>query len=227
MSKLWIFAPLLGWIITFIINMLPFLIGVSLFGGGSPSTNESTLVFVIALIVGLIISIYPWYLMIKRRTDHFNRERTLKAGIIELIQEKSHMTRVAVPTELATLNAVYMEANSEETDKNPIVWTLIAMVIPWIGMMFVLYFLMKDIYKHHNRDLAFMQHSGAALNRMGYTIVVPSWRVLPPRSFMLYFILSCCIPCFGLYWAYSIINDYNEHFTTQWQFEDQLVIAYQ
>ena len=59
---------------------------------------------------------------------------------------------------------------------------------------------------------------------MGKVVVNPSWKALPSRSFVLYFILSIVtLGIFEFYWSYVLIKDFNEHFKAQWQFEDSLM----
>lgn len=234
MSPLWILAQILGIIVML---LFPFIAGLAIFGIESnekvltdkekDTRGIGMLVFIIiGLIVGALIMIYPWYLLIKRRSEHFRRDILLREGIIDLLREKSTTTSANLNQEIATLSSLHAEACSVEEYKNPIVHIIIMIIIPWIGAMYVLYFLMKDIFAHHNKVIAFMQNTQNALNKLGFAIVAPTWKVLPSRSFAVYFILACCIPLFALYWQYTIIKDYNDHFKAQWQFEDQLPNVY-
>ncbi|UCE36297.1 MAG: zinc ribbon domain-containing protein [Thermoplasmata archaeon] len=234
MTPLWALAPLIAWIVMVAVI---FLILIAAYSGIDVDDTEEAekagedflWAFVITVAVGFAVFaavvLYPWYLMIKRRTTHFQRERHLREGIIELIGEKGAQG-VPVSTEMATLNSLHAEANSDEVERSPILNIIIMIILPWVGAMYVLYFLMKDIFKHHNRDIAIMQQTQAVAQKMGRAVVVPSWQSLPPRNFGVYLILSCCIPLFGIYWQWVIIKDYNDHFQTQWRFEDQLHVLY-
>jgi hypothetical protein len=55
------------------------------------------------------------------------------------------------------------------------------------------------------------------------TVILPSWKTLPERSFFIYLILTL-LTCglFLIYWYYVLIKDLNDHFGAQWQFEDQI-----
>ncbi len=225
MSPLWCLAPLLGMIVLWV-AMFFGMAGMFMF-----STDDDPalggVVAAVAIIVGIVVYIalvaYPWYLMIKRRSEHFKRDHLLMSGITEYLSQKSSEKNINMAQELATLNSITAEANSQEDDKSPVIYTIVALIVPVIGMYYVLYFLMKDIYAHHQRIAVFMQYSQMGLNKMGKNVVVPSWKTLPERSFLLYFILACICSPFGIYWMYTLIKDYNDHFKNQWQFEDQIL----
>jgi hypothetical protein len=234
MTPLWALAPLVAWIVIFVVMNIFLWAAITGMNVDDPQDAEEAaedfyyglmITIVVTIVIFAAIVLYPWYLMIKRRTDHFNRERLLREGIIELMAEKGRMG-VPVATEMATLNSLHAEANSEEVERSPVLNLIIMILIPWIGLMYVLYFLMKDIFKHHNRDIAIMQQTQSVAQKMQRAIVVPSWQALPTRNFGIYLILSCCIPFFGIYWQWVIIKDYNDHFQTQWRFEDQLHALY-
>ena len=233
MSPLWILWPIVAYIIVFLILFIMGGLLGSMFGdetSDEPQSDEKFFdelaaafgILILAIIIWGIILIYPWYLMIKRRTDHFQRESLLREGINEHFKEKSFQTGINLSQEIATIGSLNAEANAEEQPKSPVLYSILMIIIPYIGPLYVLYFLMKDIYIHHNRTIAVMQNTQSGANRLGLSIVAPTWKTLPSRTFILYLIISCCCPIFGLYWEYSIIKDYNEHFKAQAHFEDQL-----
>ncbi|MEI6797346.1 MAG: DUF4234 domain-containing protein, partial [Methanomassiliicoccales archaeon] len=60
--------------------------------------------------------------------------------------------------------------------------------------------------------------------QMGVNIMMPSWKTLPERSFVIYLVLTIVtLGLFMFYWVYVIIKDMNEHMKNQWAFEDQLL----
>ncbi len=219
LSPLWVLSPILGGIILFVTLFFSifFVLEHELFGGAA-----AVIMIIIGLVVYVFLIAYPWYLMIKRRTEHFKRDHLLMQGVIEYLAKKQSQSETDLNQELATLRSIYSEANFEEDEKSPILYTVLAIVIPWIGILYVLYFLMKDIYSHHQRITAFMENTRIASNKLGESIVVPSWKTLEERNFVIYFLISCFCTPFMYYWMYSIIKDYNEHFKNQWRFEDQM-----
>ncbi|MFO7791789.1 MAG: hypothetical protein R6W73_02260 [Candidatus Saliniplasma sp.] len=219
MSPLWVLSPLLGGAILGIALFISFsfLFTEQILGG-----TAAFIMIGVGIIAWAFFVAYPWYLMIKRRTKHFKRDHLLMEGVIEYFEEKQSQSEVDLTQELATLRSILAESLSEESEKNPILYTILALVIPWIGILYVLYFLMKDIYSHHQRVAAFMENTRIASNKLGKSLVVPSWKTLEKRNFVVYFLISCVCGLFMYYWMYSIIKDYNEHFKNQWRFEDQL-----
>ncbi|MFP4186503.1 MAG: hypothetical protein ACLFSM_09870, partial [Thermoplasmata archaeon] len=221
MSPLWILSPLLAGVVFTLAIILAWGLG-PLFGSVLEGAPGIALI-IIAFVLYIFLIAYPWYLMIKRRTEHFKRDHLLMNGIIEWLDEKQSETGANLTQEMATLRSIASEANSEESEKNPILYTILALVIPYIGILYVLYFLMKDVYEHHQRITAFMENTQRASNKVGESIVVPSWKTIEKRSFVIYFIISCICGIFMYYWMYTIIRDYNQHFKNQWRFEDQLL----
>jgi len=112
----------------------------------------------------------------------------------------------------------------EEREKSAVVWIVLSIITLGILGIYVLYFLTKDPPNHDHRQLSFMQQAQSAASKLGMTVVVPTWKSLPDRSFFLYFILTIVTAgLFGIYWYYVLFKDFNEHFKAQWVFEDQLV----
>ncbi|MFO8110758.1 MAG: hypothetical protein R6U17_09630 [Thermoplasmata archaeon] len=223
MSPLWCLAPLVGGVV--LIAGIVFALGVSFMLDMTPlfSSEIAAIFIVIALVVYVILIAYPLYLMIKRRTEHFKRDHLLMSGIIGYLTQKSSEKEVSISQEIATLNSIMSEANFREDEKTPLMYTIIALIIPIIGLFYVLYFLMDDVYSHHKRIEAFMKNSQDGLNKVGGVVIVPSWKTLPQRNFATYFSLSIVFPPFAIYWVYGLIKDYNQHFKDQWLFEDQIL----
>jgi len=212
-SPLWMLAPLLGIVISIVMMILGLLI--------SP---EAMLLFTFAgLIIAIVISVYPLYMLIKRRSAHFRRDATLRSGIVEYLKARAASQKVDISSEVATMNVVHSESLGEEREKSAVMWTILSVIVPFIGI-YVLYFLTKDPPNHDHRQLSFMQQAQSAASKLGMTVVVPTWKSLPDRGFFLYFILTIVtMGLFGIYWYYILIKDFNEHFKAQWVFEDQLV----
>jgi len=212
-SPLWMLSPLLGIVVLIVMMVLGFLV--------SP---EAMLLFTFAgLIIYIVIVVYPLYLLIKRRSAHFRRDATLRSAIIEYLKARAASQNVGISSEVATMNVVHSESLGEEREKSAVMWTILSVIVPFVGI-YVLYFLTKDPPNHDHRQLSFMQQAQSAASKLGMTIVVPTWKSLPGRSFFLYFIITIItVGLFGIYWYYVLFKDFNEHFKAQWIFEDQLV----
>jgi hypothetical protein len=213
-SPLWMLAPLLGIVVSIVMLILGLLI--------SP---EAMLLFTFAgFIIAIVISVYPLYLLIKRRSAHFRRDASLRSGIIEYLKARAVSQKVEISSEVATMNVVHSESLGEEREKSAVVWIVLSIVTLGILGLYVLYFLTKDPPNHDHRQISFMQQAQSAASKLGMTVVVPTWKSLPDRSFFLYLVLDFfTVGLFGIYWDYVLFKDFNEHFKAQWIFEDQLV----
>jgi hypothetical protein len=224
MSALWILSPLLGFVAFIVILFGGFAIGL---GAGSPTgLVASGLIGLIGgLIVLVILALLPWYKLIRRRSEHFRRDRILREGLLTYIRGiasergmEAHMT-----TEIATMMTLHSESNGEEDEKSAVLWIVLSVITFGLVGIYVSYFLTKDPHNHDVRQLAFMQQVQSSFSKLGKTIVFPFWKAMPGRSFFLYLILTWITGLFALYWDYVLISDFNGHFKAQWQIEDQLI----
>ena len=214
MSSLWVVAPLISLISAMLLSIATLHMALSI--------TAMIAVIVIGYIIAIVLIVYPLYHLIKRRSAHFVRDAALREGIIGYLKAKVGKREEKVGTEITTMNLIHSEAMGEEREKSAVMWTILTMLVPFVGI-YVLYFLTKDPPNHDRRQLSFMQQAQSAWGKLGMVLVVPAWKALPGRSFVLYFIITLIIGFFAIYWYYVLIKDFNEHFKAQWQFEDQLI----
>ena len=218
MSVAWVFLPLLGAVFGIVDIVSIFILGF--FGA-------LFLTFGLA-VVDLLLFLAFWYLLISRRNNHFKRDKLLRDRLVEYLRQEAAATGKTndINAELATMNSINGEASAEEKERSAVLWIVLDIVTFGIMGLYILYFLTKDPYKHDSRQQGFMQQVQSALSKLGKTVVNPSWKVLPSRSYFLYLVLS--IITFGLfefYWNYTLIVDLNNHFKAQWQLEDSILAA--
>src|SRR5690348_13743112 len=225
MSALWILSPLLGFVALFAILIAGAALGAA---AGSTATGfAGGLVGLVGgLIVYIILALLPWYKLIRRRSEHFRRDRILREGLITYIRgvAAERGIEAQMNTEVATMMTVHSESNGEEDEKSAILWIVLSVITFGLVGIYVSYFLTKDPHGHDVRQLAFMQQVQSSFQKFQKTIVFPFWKAMTGRSFFLYLILTwITFGLFALYWNYALISDFNEHFKAQWQIEDQLV----
>jgi hypothetical protein len=226
MSGLWILSPLLG-----SVAFVAILFAGTFIAGASSGSRVGALAggfvgLILGTIVYIIIALLPWYKLIRRRSEHFKRDRILREGLISYIRGAASERGIEgqMSTELATMNTVHSESNGEEDEKSAMLWIILSVITFGLLGLYVSYFLTKDPHHHDIRQLAFMQQVQSAFSKLQKTIVFPFWKAIPDRSFFLYLILSVLtLGLFALYWNYVLISDFNQHFKAQWQIEDQLV----
>ena len=149
-----------------------------------------------------------------------------RMAIIQYVREKATSDPAVgqkISAQVATMESIQYDAQNQEREQNAILWTALSFIIPFV-FLYPLYFLTKYSSGHDRRWHAFTQQAQYAGQQVGMSIVLPSWRTLPERSFFLYLILTIVtFGLFGIYWFYVLLKDLNEHFPVQWQFEDQFV----
>lgn len=163
------------------------------------------------------------YKLINRQNEHLKREVVLRNAILSYLREKAReqYKEQMIAGQMSTMESINQEASYKEQENSAILFTIMAF-IPILNF-YVLYVLTKHPFEHDNRWHAFTQQAQYAFGQVGINITTPSWKTLPRRSFWLYFVVTILIGLFMIYWLYVLIDDPNEHYKAQWQFEDQLM----
>lgn len=101
------------------------------------------------------------------------------------------------------------------------------LLVSVILMFYMYWFLGKEMFDHDLRWRSFSVAAGNALSKLGFACSTPYWtNSLPKRSFGLYLFLAFfTLGIFMLYWLYALAKDPNDHFKSQWEFEDSLLRA--
>lgn len=175
-----------------------------------------------SIFVGLIVP----YFLVNRRKTHFNRQKLLCESLISSIESVAQTKEIDVQDNLKSLQKNVQEANSDKTDKNPILWAFLSAFIPFLSL-YVFYFLMSDFYKHEHLENSFWQQSSSTLNQLEINFSVQQRTgPMPNRSFVLYLILTIVtMGLFGAYWLFVLLKDPNQHFAYHKKVETQLLAA--
>src|SRR5260370_2628511 len=190
MSALWILSPVLGFVGFFVLLFGGFVIG---FGAGSRigGMTGGLIGLIGGVIVLIILSLLPWYKLIRRRSEHFRRDRILREGLITYIRgiASERGIEAQMNTEIATMMTVHSESSGEEEEKSAILWIVLSIITFGLVGIYVSYFLTKDPHGHDVRQLAFMQQVQSSFQKLQKTIVFPFWKAMPSRSFFLSLVL--------------------------------------
>ena len=176
----------------------------------------------LSVVVALIVP----YFLINRRKTHFNRQKLLSESLISVIASVAQAKDVNIQDSLLSLKKNVEEANSDKTDKNPILWAILSAFIPFL-IFYVFYFLMSDYYKHEQLENSFWEQTNDVLNQLKINVSLPQRaKPIPNRSFILYLILDIvAMIVFRAYWLYALLKDPNQHFEHHELVENQLLIA--
>src|SRR5712664_1509085 len=85
MSALWILSPLLGLVVFVAIFFGGVFIGAAS-GSRTAGLAGGLVGFVGGIVIYIILALLPWYKLIRRRSEHFRRDRILREGLITYIR---------------------------------------------------------------------------------------------------------------------------------------------
>ncbi len=218
-SEIWLVLPLIGVIGGAVLQGIFWVTGgfwVTLIAG------------VVASIISVIFFAILNYKLFNRNNQHIKRETMMREGIIDYFRNKGAEKGISekISVNLSTMDSINYEGKINDDEHNAALWAILPIlpVVGWIFLLIALYYLTKFPADHDRRWHAFTQQVQNAGSHMGTKVILPSWKTLPERSYILYLILTIItFGLFGLYWYYVLIKDMNKHFQTQWRFEDQLI----
>ena len=152
------------------------------------------------------------YYLIKRKNDHFLRQKKLE----ELILNKLRKT----PNPENAMSD-YSKIN-RGLSRNVKAWTVSTLLI--VPAFYVFYFLKSGLQKHEEHEHDFISEVLALAKDSGLPLSIQSYATTPRFPMSKYVVVS--VATLGLavvYWLYKIFNDYNNHFKMQWIIEDELL----
>jgi len=239
MSNVWMIAPLLP--IILVVVILGVVLGlivsaISKIGTIPQPQNATSAGRAVASAIGGIVAIYgfaivggyfvlfltalAFYYFMQRRNDHFARQQLLFSSLHRLLSDTS-----AKPIESVTrLGYLTEDSKSQEQQKTAGVWAVLFLfVTPIVGLL-IAYRLTQDLRNHEALQAEYRSNLTEAFRETGYQSPIFSTQKLHNRDPLLFLILSIITAgLFWIYWFYTILHDYNEHFAQQAEFEDQIV----
>lgn len=231
----WMIVPLLplltiiaigGVFVGLLVSIIPNIGNLS-----QPTTTQSA----IEPIVGGLLTLYglgiiaffgvvffgalSFYYLIERRNLHFGRQQVLFSTIHRYLALKP----IASQT-ISQLGYLSEDSTCTEVARPAGLWALLFLLaFPIVGLI-AAYNLTQDLRKHDALQSKYQLALGTSLVEAG--IQEPN---LPPykphsRDPVLFIILTAITGgLFWVYWYYTLLKDYNEHFADQAKFEDQIL----
>lgn len=148
------------------------------------------------------------YYAIKRRNDHFSRQKKLEKLILNKLEKKQKIK--------------YTNKKNQLPPENQKILTISTLLI--IPGFYLFYSLKKDLQKHEEHEQDFIKEITNLAKNSEIRLNIQSYNTTPSFPKNKYILLS--IATLGLiaaYWLYRIFNDYNNHFKMQWIIEDELL----
>jgi hypothetical protein len=175
-----------------------------------------------------IAAIFMYYRLIKRRNEHFKRQRRIVESVVTILRVKASMHTDITP-ELSRMSSIIKDVRDEEGERSAALWAILLIITYWLAGLYVFYFLMRDVYIHSHRQRDFVDEFVKAMSKLGVDVTAIATTAqlqyqVPKRSFAKYFVLGIItMGIFGIYWLYVVFKDWNDHFKTQWLVEDQIL----
>jgi positive regulator of sigma E activity len=195
------------------------------------STPQSTLTPIMADIVavyGLAVVVFfgvmffgalSYYYLIDRRNRHFARQQLLFASLQRYVATKSTKT-----DNVSQLSDLSEDFAYEEQPRPAGLWALLFMfVTPLVGLI-ASYNLTQDMRKHDELQFKYQTALTLSLVDAGFQRPdLPKYNARK-RDPVLFLVLSAITGgLFWVYWFYTLLKDYNDHFADQARFEDRIL----
>jgi len=230
MGYVWVIVPILPMLATIALSMAIVGMVVSSIpnlqqaSSAAPVVAQIVVLYMLALLViwaVLIADGLAFYFLLDRRNRHFKRQQVLFAAIpAYLLAMKSETSN----EKIARLVEISDDSIFEEQDRPAGLWAILALfVMPIVGLV-VACNLTQDIQKHEERQAAYQQTLPLALQEAGIAHSPITLSKPHHRDPIFYLVLTAITAgLFWIYWFYTLLKDYNEHFADQAILEDQIL----
>jgi uncharacterized protein DUF4234 len=230
MSVAWIFLPIIAIVIEIAVVFITIAATISNIQNLSTTSTAAPAVGLgVSTAIGLVASIlflYFFYMLIRRRNQHFPRQQRFFSDLVSFLRTAANKKGANVEPVLNSMENTLRQSQSEETEKSAVLWVIL-MIIPFISIiaiLYILYFLTKDYYKHERWEDGMLSDSERAMSALGIQFIFHRSEPIPSRSFILYLIITIItFGIFGLYWEYTLIKDPNNHFANHAVYEPQII----
>jgi len=167
----------------------------------------------------VFIGALSFYYLIDRRNLHFGRQQILFSTIHQYLASKATTSQ-----NISQLGYLSEDSASAEVPRPAGLWALLFLfAFPIVGII-AAYGLTQDLRKHDELQSKYQLALGASLVEAGIQEPnLPAYKS-HNRDPVLFIILTAITGgLFWVYWYYTLLKDYNEHFTDQAKFEDQVL----
>jgi hypothetical protein len=177
-------------------------------------------------------SVYVVYQLARRSREHnlrriemldaattFGWEQAQKHGIADEL--RPNFERIA--TQLAVLR------NETTQFRDPVIWTVIAIVARGIAEIVLFILLDGDLITHDHAEGAIESELSVIYGRLGAPVAAPDpARLKGPHNYVGRLVaLIFTFGIYGLWWEYDVMTEGNRHFHENWRWEDELAASVQ
>jgi hypothetical protein len=232
MGYWWVVVPILpvfviiiafGAFVSLVVSLLPNVQQLGSGVAGIAGLFSLYLLTFFALYAVLLFGALAFYYLIDRRNRHFKRQQRLFSVIPRYLMA---ISRSVSSERVARLIELSDDSTFEEVDRPGSLWAILYFFATPIVVFIVAFNLTQDLRKHEERQWAYQQTLPLAFEEAGIALTsFPSPR-LHNRDPMVYVVLTAITAgLFWIYWFFTLLRDYNEHFQDQAAFEDQILVT--
>ena len=190
----------------------------------TPMVTEIVAVYGLAILgvyLVLLIGAFGFYYLLDRRNRHFVRQQLLFSNL----QNYLSTTASTRPAEaIARLSHISEDSTFAECQRPAGVWAVLFLFVSPIVGLVVAYDLTHDLGVHEELQASYQATLIDGFREAGYQAPTFSALKLHKRDPLLFLILSAITAgLFWIYWFYTLLKDYNDHFAEQARFEDQIL----
>lgn len=178
---------------------------------------------IISFYVVLLAGSFALYYLIDRRNGHFKRQQQL---FLTLPKYLSSGGKAPSAESISRLTQLSEDSVFEERDRPAGLWSVLYLFVTPIVGLIVAYNLTQDLRKHDELQSAYQTALVGGFTEAD--IQAPTFAPYRPhkRDPILFTILTAITAgLFWIYWFYTLLKDYNEHFQDQARFEDQILAS--
>ncbi len=176
---------------------------------------------IVSLYLILLIGAFAFYYLIDRRNNHFKRQQQLFLTFQRYLASK---TDAPDSENLFCLARLSEESIFEERDRPAGPWSILYLFVTPIVGLILAYNLDQDLRRHEDLQSSYQT---TLINALNETSTQPTTLASPKshkRDPILFIVLTAITAgLFWIYWFYTLLKDYNEHFLDQSRFEDQIL----
>ena len=174
---------------------------------------------IVTFYVVLLFGALAFYYLIDRRNRHFGRQQLLFSTLHRYLAAKAPASE-----NMSRLGQLSEDSVYGERDRPAGLWAVLFLfVTPIVGLL-AAYNLTQDLQRHDELQSSYQTTLVNAFSDAGVQPPAFSPYKFHKRDPFLFIILSAITAgLFWLYWFYTLLKDYNEHFLDQTRFEDQIL----
>lgn len=168
----------------------------------------------------VLLGAFAFYYLVDRRNNHLRRQQQLFDTIQRYLGAKANSYANGGILQLEQLSE---DSTFEEHQRPAGLWsTLYLFVTPIVGLILA-YNLDHDLRRHEELQSAYVTVLASVLSATGTQPTLPPQRSHKRDPILFIVLTAITAGLFWIYWFYTLLKDYNEHFLDQSRLEDQIL----